>query len=38
MPVGTRVATYYSLDDEIPKGYKLVKTQLDTLLKFWMKT
>ena len=38
MPVGTRVATYYSLDDEIPPGYKLVETQLDNLLKFWMKT
>jgi len=38
MPVGTRVATYCSWDDEIPRGYKLVETQLDNLLKFWTKT
>lgn len=37
MPVGTRMATYCSLDDEIPPGYQLVEAQLDNLLKFWMK-
>lgn len=37
MPVGTRVATYCSLNDEIPPGYQLVEEQLDDLLKFWVK-
>jgi len=37
MPVGTRVVTYCSWDDEIPPGYQLIEAQLDNLLKFWMK-
>ena len=37
MPVGTRVATYCSLDSEIPPGYNLIETHFDNLLKFWKK-
>jgi hypothetical protein len=36
-PVGTRVATYHSLGDEIPGNYHLVGNGLDDLLKFWIK-
>jgi len=36
-PAGTRVATYHSLEDEIPKGYHVVGTDMDNLLKFWVK-
>ncbi len=36
-PVGTRVATYHSLEDEIPPCYYVVKTEFDGLLKFWIK-
>jgi SAM-dependent methyltransferase len=34
---GTRIATYYSLEDEIPPCYYVVKTAFNGLLKFWMK-
>lgn len=37
MPAGTRVATYYNWEDQMPPGYYIVKTEFDKLLKFWMK-
>lgn len=37
MPVGTRVATYHTLEDQMPPGYYVVKTQFDKHLKFWIK-
>lgn len=37
MPVGTRVATYHTWENQMPPGYYIVKTQFDKLLKFWMK-
>jgi len=37
MPVGTRVVTYCSWDDEIPPAYKLIETHFDNLLKLWKK-
>lgn len=37
MPVGTRVATYHTWDNQMPAEYYIVKTQLDKLLKFWIK-
>ncbi|PWT96770.1 MAG: methyltransferase [Bacteroidetes bacterium] len=37
MPVDTRLATYHSLEDEIPPAYTLVKSSEDLLLKFWRK-
>lgn len=36
-PPGTRLATFHSLEDEIPQGYHIVGTEMDTLLKFWVK-
>lgn len=36
-PSGTRLATFHSLEDEIPKGYHIVETEMDCLLKFWVK-
>lgn len=37
MPSGTRIATFHSLEEEIPPGYYVVKTEFDKLLKFWLK-
>jgi SAM-dependent methyltransferase len=37
LPQGTRIATYHSLEDEIPPCYYVVKTHFDNLLKFWIK-
>ncbi len=37
MPVGTRVATYHTFEDQMPPGYYIVKPQFDKLLKFWIK-
>jgi hypothetical protein len=37
MPIGTRVATYCSWDDEIPPCYQLAETHFNNLLKFWIK-
>ncbi len=37
MPAGTRVATYYSLEDELPPQYHIVGAEFDNLLKFWIK-
>lgn len=36
-PAGTRLATFHSLEDEIPKSYRLVGSEFDNLLKFWIK-
>jgi SAM-dependent methyltransferase len=36
-PHGTRIATYHSLEDEIPPCYYVVKTDFNGLLKFWIK-
>lgn len=36
-PSGTRLATFHSLEDEIPEGYHNVETGMDSLLKFWIK-
>jgi SAM-dependent methyltransferase len=37
MPVGTRIATYCSWDEEIPTGYHLINTDFQNLVKFWVK-
>ncbi|OQP57676.1 methyltransferase [Niastella vici] len=37
MPAGTRVATFHCLDNKIPPDYHLVDSQVETLLKFWIK-
>jgi SAM-dependent methyltransferase len=37
MPAGTRVVTYYSWENQMPPAYYILKTQFDTLLKFWIK-
>lgn len=37
MPTGTKIATFHSLEEEIPPGYYVVKTEFEGLLKFWMK-
>ena len=34
---GTRLATFHSMEDEIPKSYHEVGSELDNLLKFWIK-
>ena len=36
-PAGTRLVTYHSLESEVPNGYEVVKTDLNDLLKFWIK-
>jgi SAM-dependent methyltransferase len=36
-PAGTRLATYHSMEDEIPKSYHVVGSEFDNLLKFWIK-
>lgn len=36
-PGGTRLATFHSLEDEIPKNYHEVGSEFDSLLKFWIK-
>jgi SAM-dependent methyltransferase len=37
MPPGTRLASFHSLEDEIPQGYHIVGSEMNDLLKFWMK-
>ena len=37
MPGGTRVATYHTLENHMPSGYFIVKTQFNKMLKFWIK-
>lgn len=36
-PSGTRLASFYSLEDEMPSGYHIVGTEMNDLLKFWIK-
>jgi SAM-dependent methyltransferase len=36
-PAGTRLATFHSMEDEIPVGYHEVGSTEDNLLKFWVK-
>lgn len=36
-PAGTRLATFHSLEDEIPPAYFVMGTEMDNLLKFWIK-
>lgn len=36
-PGGTRLATFYSLEDEIPQSYHLVGSEFNNMLKFWIK-
>jgi len=36
-PSGTRLATFHSLEDEIPSSYQLVDVSTDLLLKTWEK-
>ncbi|MBX2891677.1 MAG: hypothetical protein KF734_12155 [Saprospiraceae bacterium] len=37
MPVGTRVATYFSYLDEVPDSYEIQATDFDRKLKLWQK-
>jgi hypothetical protein len=36
-PSGTRVATFYSMDDQMPPRYHICGSDIDDLLKFWVK-
>lgn len=36
-PAGTRIASFHSLEDEVPPGYHVVGVEMDGLLKFWIK-
>lgn len=36
-PAGTRLATFHSLEYEIPPGYHVVGSEFDNLLKYWIK-
>jgi len=36
-PAGTRLATFHSLEDEVPRGYEVVGAEMDNLLKYWIK-
>jgi SAM-dependent methyltransferase len=36
-PSGTRLASFHSLDEEMPRGYHIVGSEMDDLLKFWIK-
>ena len=36
-PAGTRLATFHSLEDEMPPDYHVVGVEMDNLLKFWIK-
>jgi SAM-dependent methyltransferase len=36
-PPGTRLASFHSIEDEIPKGYHVVGSEMNDLLKFWIK-
>ena len=37
MPIGTRLATYFSFMDEVPNSYKIKAADFDVKLKFWEK-
>ncbi|MBS1666404.1 MAG: methyltransferase domain-containing protein [Bacteroidetes bacterium] len=36
-PAGTRLAAFHSLEDEMPPGYHIVGSEMNELLKFWIK-
>ena len=36
-PAGTRLVTFHSMEDEIPKDFKLDGSEMDKLLKCWIK-
>ena len=36
-PAGTRLVTYHSFGIEVPPGYKVVNTDYNEFLKFWVK-
>ncbi len=36
-PPGTRLASFHSLEDEMPEGYHIVGTEMNERLKFWIK-
>ena len=36
-PVGTRLSTFHSLEDEIPNDYLVIGSELENILKFWEK-
>lgn len=36
-PLGTKLVTYHSLEEEVPDGYRLVNAERDHLLKYWIK-
>ena len=36
-PAGTRLATFHSMEDEVPRGFHTVGSEMDNLLKFWIK-
>jgi len=36
-PPGTRIATFHSLEYEMPPGYYTVSVEMDGMLKFWTK-
>lgn len=37
MPSGTRLATFHSTEDEIPEDFHVVGSDLENILKFWIK-
>lgn len=37
MPIGTRLATYFSFMDEVPSSYQIHSTEFDRKLKLWEK-
>ncbi len=37
LQTGTRLATFHSLEDNIPPSYQMVETNVENLLKFWIK-
>jgi SAM-dependent methyltransferase len=37
MPLGTKIATYYGTNDEIPLSYNVISSEFDGYLKIWEK-
>ena len=37
MRPGTKLVTFHSMREEVPKGYEVVGTEMNELLKFWIK-
>lgn len=38
MPIGTKLATYFAISEEIPHSYTVISTHLEGKLKLWEKT